>query len=122
MATRDRGGFTLIECLVALLVLGVGALGAVGTMALAWRVEAAGDRAALVARLGGSALDSLRGVVAAGEGRCAALSGGVSDDRGARAIWVLTPSAAGQEVRLALSFRSLAGTSTDSAWTFIPCR
>jgi prepilin-type N-terminal cleavage/methylation domain-containing protein len=121
VATHESGGFTLIECLVALLVLAVGALGAVGTIALAWRMEEAGDRAARVARLGGSVLDSLRGVVVAGDGRCDAVSGGTSDARNAGATWVLAPSAGGREVMLTLWFRSLGGTATDSAWTFIPC-
>jgi len=120
---RDGGGFTTIECLVALIVFAIGVLGAAGTMALAWRAEVAGERAALAARLGGSVLDSLRGAVAADGGRCDQLVGGESDGpRGIRAAWALIPSAAGRETILRLSFRSLAVTATDTAWTFIPCR
>lgn len=120
---RDGDGFTTVECLVALIVFAVGVLGTAGAMALAWRAETAGERAALAARLGGSLLDSLRGVVVADGGRCDGLSGGGSDGpRGIRATWSVVPSAAGRETILTLSFRSLAGTATDTAWTFIPCR
>ena len=122
MVRDGGGGFTTVECLVALIVFAVGVLGAAGTMALAWRAEMAGERAALAARLGGSVLDSLRGVVVADGGRCDQLAGGVSDGpHGIRAAWAVLPSASGREAILTLSFRSLAVTATDTAWTFIPC-
>ena len=119
---RNGRGFTTIECLVALIVFAIGVLGAAGTMALAWRAETAGERAALAARLGGSVLDSLRGVVVADGGRCDRLVGGESDGpHGIRAAWAVIPSAAGRETILRLSFPSLAAAVTDTAWTFIPC-
>ena len=123
MARNDTVGFTTIECLVALVVFAVGVLGAAGTMALAWRIEMAGERAAVAARIGGSLLDSLRGVVTAGEGHCVGLSGGAQQGpHGTRAGWTTAPATGGLEVSLTLSFRSLAATSTDTVWTFIPCR
>ena len=118
----DDHGFSTIECLVALLVLSVGLLGAAGTMALAWRAEAAGERAGLAAGLAGWVLDSLQAHTLSDQGRCDGLrSGSATGDRGTRANWAATPSRGGREIRLTLVYRSLVATATDSGWEFIPC-
>jgi hypothetical protein len=119
---RDDIGLTTIECLVALVVFAVGVLGAAATIALALRAEAAGAHAATAARLAGTVLDSLRGVLDAQGGRCSAVaSGSAMGTPGTGARWEVSPAVGGQEVNLVLSFPSVGRVSAETAWTFLPC-
>lgn len=123
MSGARVSGFSTIEAMVALVVFAVGVLGAAGTMAVAWRAEMAGERAATVSRLAGTVLDSLRNEVIHGEGRCDRLSGGLDSGRhDTSARWNTMVSPGGREIWLAVSFISLRTQASDTVWTFLPCR
>jgi hypothetical protein len=123
MIVRDNDGLTTVECLIALLILAIGVLGSAATTALALRAEAAGERAATAARLVGSVLDSLRGVVAAGGGRCSGVgSGSVTGTHGTAGRWAVAQTAGGREVALVLAFPAMGRVRAETAWTFLPCR
>lgn len=97
-----RSGFTLVEVIVAIVVLGVGVLGVAATASLAARVlrQAEADEGAATAAA--ALLDSLlsRGVPAAGE----------RVDGPYRLRWTTTASdTAAAEVRLTVEYRA-AGT------------
>lgn len=118
-----RNGFSTVEVMVALVLFTAGVLGAGGMMALAWRAELTGERAAVAARLAGSILDSLRASVIDGQGRCDRLQpGSESLAHGTFAAWTSRGSAAGREVVVRLAFSSLAAPVEDTVWTFVPCR
>src|SRR5262245_60951921 len=109
-----RNGFSTVEALIALVVFSIGALGAAGAMALAWRAELAGEGAAEASRAVGSVLDSLRTSVVGGNGRCDLLSSG-SETAPHRVTlsWSAEPSAGGREIYLSLAFPALAAPVTD---------
>ncbi|HEV8265219.1 MAG TPA: prepilin-type N-terminal cleavage/methylation domain-containing protein [Gemmatimonadales bacterium] len=59
-ARRDQGGFTIVEVLIAILVLTVGLLGLVTTSALVTRMIARGQRSAEAAAFAARRLERLR--------------------------------------------------------------
>ncbi len=118
-----RSGFSTVEVLMALVVFAIGALGAAGSMALAWRAELAGESAAVAARAAGSVLDSLRAEVTAGAGRCDRLTSGwrIASQQ-VTLDWSTAPAGGGREIYLGLSLPSIAAAASDTVWTFIACR
>jgi hypothetical protein len=107
--------------LVALVILSIGVLGSLGTMALAWRADRAGAHLAAVAQSTGSLLDSLRGVTVAPGGSCAGAAAGRDSSEGADLRWSRRPARGGQEVTVALSISLLSSVSLDTVWSFLPC-
>jgi prepilin-type N-terminal cleavage/methylation domain-containing protein len=86
--TRRRG-FTLVEVVVALTVLAVGLLGAVGTLLAAQRALLSAERLHLAGQAGAGVADSLLAERAAGAGRLDAEWGALrwsADDGGVRII------------------------------------
>jgi len=68
-SSRERGGFTLVEVLVALTILAVGLLGSVGTLLVARRALISAERLHLAGQAGVAVADSLLAARAAGAGR-----------------------------------------------------
>lgn len=102
-----RRGFTLIEVLVALVILEVGILGVVGTLVLASRTLA---RASLLERSVGqveSVLDSLADSRTSGAGEFAAPGGVLS--------WSLAPDGTAS-----VTFQGEVGGVSFAVWTFLP--
>lgn len=117
------GGFTIIECLVALVVFSVGVLAAAGTTALALRAVLEGEGAAAAAGLARSTLDSLRFQVASAGGECsAAASGSASGPRGTTVDWALTAALHGRSLRLVVAFPTVRGRHADTLWSHLSCR
>jgi prepilin-type N-terminal cleavage/methylation domain-containing protein len=115
-------GFSIIECLVALVVFAVGVLGAAGTIALAERSGAEGARAVAAAELALVTLDSLRVASAAGHG-CSALAPGVWSGReGTTAQWTIFSTSSGVDVRLVVAYPTVRGNRADTLWSAFPCR
>jgi prepilin-type N-terminal cleavage/methylation domain-containing protein len=112
----NRDGLTLAECLVALVLLAVGIMGATGVVAAAWRVERAGDDAALAARRLVSVADSLAGV-----GSCAAIRAGSATWDRVTVAWAVALRAGHADVKLTVVIPTPAGTRSDTAPIRVPC-
>ena len=103
----SRRGFTLIEVMVALVILEVGLLGVVGTLVLASRTLA---RASLLERSVGqveSVLDSLAESRTSGMGELAAQGGVLS--------WTVA-----LDGTASVKFQSEVGVVSFEVWTFLP--
>lgn len=112
-----------MECLVALTVFTVGALGAAGTMALGIRTAASGTHAAAAARLAAEALEALRHRLRLGHQACAVLApGSLTGPSGEALSWALTPAAGGVGVRLVITYATPAGQHIDSIRGFLRCQ
>jgi hypothetical protein len=112
-----------VECLVALIVFSLGALGAAGTAALGVRAFATGTHAALVARLAGETVSGLRHQLRIGHQSCAAVSAGsLVGASGETVNWTLTPADRGVDITLALGYRIPVGQHTDTIHGFLPCQ
>ena len=116
-------GVSTIECLIALVVFTIGALGSVGTVALGLRTAAEGAAAASSARLAAGVLDSLRAEVESGGKQCSVVSAGSSHGpHQVESRWQLTALPGGQQVELLVHYRAARGDHVDTLRDFLPCR
>jgi prepilin-type N-terminal cleavage/methylation domain-containing protein len=119
------GGFTLVELMLALVVLTVGVLALVGSSAMAGRMIGRGGRATAVAQLANGRADQLRQVAAGTSPRCAGLTDGSATSAGGVAEdWAVlgVPGDSTRDVRLRLAYRVPAGPRTDTVMLTLDCR
>ena len=119
---RSEGGFTLVEVMIAIMVLTVGLLGLVGTAALVTRMIARGQRSAVTAAFTQRVIEEQR------LRACTVRDNGFLDlNRGstrlARATWTWTaPSATTFRLQVSTVYTTQAGrTRTDLTETTISC-
>jgi len=115
--TRDNAGFTIIEILVAIIVLTIGLLGLVSTAGLVTRMIGQGQRYTVASTLASERFEILRaeGCPAAGTG---------SETRGTYGItWTVTAVAGGKgrQIAAAVTSRTTRGTRTDNFTTTQLC-
>lgn len=119
----DIRGFSIIECLVALTLVSIGALGAAATGAYALRTVGEGNRAVRAARLLSAQTGQLRLRVRQAGGSCLALSGGqASGADGVQLAWQVSPGPGGQHLALVASFPTARGQHADTTPGFLACR
>lgn len=117
MAEPERG-FTLVEIVIALLVLSVGLLGLAATAALTTRMVAQGQRHSNTAALANGRLETLHAT------SCGSMAGGSERVGRVRLTWQVMASHGGRarDVILAVSSPTGAGRRTDRFETVIACR
>lgn len=76
-----RGGFSLVEVIVSMLILALGALALVASSAVIARQLAEGAQMTVAATLAQSRLESLRAI------ECSAVQGGTAEQRGVGESW-----------------------------------
>ncbi|HTS89812.1 MAG TPA: hypothetical protein VMG41_15065 [Gemmatimonadales bacterium] len=120
---RAERGFSTVECLVAVTLVSVGVLGALGTLSAAIRLGHRGDHAAAGARLLVETMGRLQADLGRANGRCAPLAGdgAVWAGSGERVDWSLVPVAGGLTVRLTLAYPTESREVSDTSWSFLPC-
>lgn len=112
---HPRPGLTLVEVLVALVLLAVGALGVASTSALSARLFATGSAIERSAAALGAVVDSLRGE------RCAALIGGSTPSAGGTVTWsVMRPPRVAQ-LRVTVTPTPTARVAPFAVETLLPC-
>jgi len=96
-----RHAFTLLEVLVALMLLGVGILGLSASSSLVSRMIGDGARLSLAATIATTRLEQLRAIP------CASAMSGTAVTRGIEERWSVAPmgsSSAAREVQIAVSY------------------
>lgn len=116
METRARRGLTLIEIVVAILILSVGALALAGSSALMVRRMAESARGAAAASVARSRLESSFATP------CTALSGGGELILGVRSDWSVAGSVNSAEIRQRVTYPTRHGAHTDDFLTAAPCK
>lgn len=81
-----RAGFTLVELVVAIVILSVGLLGLASTAAVVTRQMGGGAQQTIAANLATARFESLRA------GGCTALAGGTQKTRGLTEVWTVSTS------------------------------
>ena len=118
-------GFTLVEVMLAILVLSVGVLALVGSSAMATRMIGRGARLTEVANQVRSRAEALRREAAATTPRCGRLADGSAGSPGpVLERWTVLGAAgdAAQDVRLTLDYRVPGGSRTDTVTLTLDCR
>jgi prepilin-type N-terminal cleavage/methylation domain-containing protein len=113
--TRRQPGFTLIELVIAIVLLSVGAIALAGCAAAITRqmtVSARRSRAAMIARSRAEESQSRP---------CSALTGGSEELQGIRSDWDVSTSSVSAELGQQVEYRSLFGQRMDMYRTAAPC-
>ena len=119
--TNERG-FTLVEVLMAVIVLGVGVTALVGSSALVTRMVGRGKSETLAAQAANQRIDSLRVAAYSTATHCTALaSGGPLTTNGIRERWIVSVANKVASVSDTVTHRVARGTHTDVLTTRIEC-
>lgn len=118
-AARPRRGSTLVEMLVAMMIISVGILGLSSGAMLVTRLMGGGARQALVANTVQAHLEKLRA------SSCASLTGGQDTVRGVITRWTVTSVTRGVDVAVTAQYALAGGRAgtlhTQSYKTIFPC-
>jgi prepilin-type N-terminal cleavage/methylation domain-containing protein len=121
---RSTAGFTIVEVLMAVVVLGVGVVAMAGSSALVTRMIGRGQRATRAGQVAAQRLDSLRLIAFKTTPHCTqVVNGGPVSTLGVTQSWaVTTPNAKSRQVTLTLTYKNAAGkTHTDVVTSIIGC-
>ncbi len=123
---HDDRGFTVVEIMVAVLVLLVGVTALVGSSALVSRQVGRGRIITLANQMATQKLDELRALGAQnrGAGRCTDAgfaNGGPTTARGVTLQWVVAGTGGTRTVRVDASYPVRGGTSSFSLETTVGC-
>ena len=110
-----RRGFTLIELMVAIVVLTIGLLGLASSAAVVTRQIGGGAQMSLAANMAQARFEALRSQ------DCATLVGGSATARGITEVWTVTAVTRAREVTDTVKFTTTRGQSTHAYRTMIPC-
>ncbi|HXE58144.1 MAG TPA: prepilin-type N-terminal cleavage/methylation domain-containing protein [Gemmatimonadales bacterium] len=123
MTRRAESGFTLVEVLVAVVVLAIGILGLVGTSAVVTRMVGQGKRTTNAAQVAGRRVEALRQLAKTTTPPCTALaSGSATLGGGVSEQWVVSGSGRSRTVRAIVRYPGGRGrTLTDTVTTIIFC-
>lgn len=124
MGCRPVSGFTLVETVLALLLLVVGVLAFLGSSAMATRMIGWGRWATLASHVATARLDGLRRLAASTSPPCAhpQLTGGSASTGGIRERWELGAAGNARPITLELEYRTPGGFIRDTLLTAVVCR
>lgn len=120
---RTESGFTLVEVLVAVVVLGVGITALVSSSAMVTRMIGRGQMETRAAQLASKRLETLRRVAYSTSPKCTSggfVNGGPLTSQGVTESWQIT-GATPRTVTVTVSYRTVRGTHTDVLTTRIWC-
>ena len=117
---RDRRGFTLVELIVAIMILVVGLLALAGTSALITRQMGTGARTTVAATVAQARLDFFASMDCTQLAIGGATTTGTSSGRGVTERWVVTD---GNDVKYVTDTVRIAGQTRPLVYhSVIPCR
>ena len=118
----DERGLTIVETLIAVVMLAIGVLALAGTGASVIRMLADGRRTAAAAQVAASRIEVLRRIARSTNPPCGALSGGSAPAPGTMLeAWAITSVGPARLVVATVTYRSSRGLRTDTVATAIGC-
>ena len=117
-------GWTLVEVLIAVVILGVGILALTGSSAVVTRMIGRGKMETQAAVTASRRMEGLRRLAASTSPRCRAAefaSGGPALDGGLLTSWTVAPSGGTRRVRVRVTYLTLRGPRSAVLETSIPC-
>lgn len=119
----DRRGVSTVECLVALTILTIAALGNAASSVYAVRTIGEGNRTVRAARLLSAQTGRLRLAVRLAGGSCQPLTGGlIPGSHGEQLVWQAGPVPGGQVLTYVVSFPTVRGQYVDTTFGFLACQ
>jgi prepilin-type N-terminal cleavage/methylation domain-containing protein len=117
-----RSGFTIVEVLVAVMVLGVGVVALAGSAAVATRMIGRGKSDTRAAQLATQQAEVLRLTAYSTTPRCTNLAnGGPQTTDHVTLSWTVTVNGTGRTVQVSASYAAPGGTHTEVLTTYIEC-
>jgi prepilin-type N-terminal cleavage/methylation domain-containing protein len=113
---RNRRGFTLVELVVAILVITIGVIGLASTAGAVTRQMGGGRRMLVASSVARTRLEWLAAQ------NCTTLANGSATTRGVAESWTVTPGTRSVNVQLGVTYVTTRGNRTQSYSTWIPCR
>ena len=120
---RAETGFTLVEVLVAVVVLSIGVIALVSSAAMVTRMIGRGKMETRAAQVASRRLETLRRVAYSTSPRCTAggfANGGPQTTQGVTETWRLTGTSP-RTVTVTVSYATSYGTHTDVLTTLVDC-
>jgi prepilin-type N-terminal cleavage/methylation domain-containing protein len=121
---RAQAGFSIVEVLVALLVLGIGILGLSGSSAMITRMIGRGKAETHAAVAASRRVEMLRQAAHSSTPRCTAAdfaSGGPLIQDGLTESWTITPAGPVRRVRVTVTYLTVQGTRSAVLETAVAC-
>jgi prepilin-type N-terminal cleavage/methylation domain-containing protein len=121
---EPHAGFTLIEVMIAVVILSVGIIALVGSSSLVTRMIGQGKRSSAAVQVAASRLEKLRGVSRSTSPLCqdpAFASGGPITTRGVAESWVVPATGTSRTVLAIVTYSRVGGTVTDTLLTVVRC-
>lgn len=121
---QSRSGLTLVEVLIAVIVLGVGIVALAGSSAMVTRMIGRGKAETHAAEAASRQMEILRQAASSTSPRCAAstfASGGPVLTDGATESWVVPASGRVRRVRVTVTYLTVRGTRSAVLETGIEC-
>ena len=113
--TRARRGFTVIEMIIAIIVMAVGVMGLAGTARYVAMQMGNGSTQTVAATFATKISDSLSAR------RCAAIAGGSATKRGVTITWTVADSSRTKWVTEQVQYKTKSGPKTLNYLTVIQC-
>jgi type IV pilus assembly protein PilV len=113
---KSRRGFTILEVIVAIVILSMGILGLAGTAASVTRMVGSSDRYAQATALATQRFEIMRGT------SCATMGGGSSTQGRYTVAWTVADVTNGKQVTITVTAPSTRGTRTHTFTQIISCQ
>jgi prepilin-type N-terminal cleavage/methylation domain-containing protein len=122
---RSTSGFTLVEVVVAIVILGVGVIALVGSSAMVTRMIGRGQVETRAAQAASRRFEALRLAAYSSTPRCTAgafASGGPVTTNGITESWAVPPLGTVRSVQVNVTYRTVRGPRTATFLSKIECR
>lgn len=122
---QPTGGFTLVEVLIAVMMLGVGVVAMAGSSAAVTRMISRGQMATRASQVASQRLEALRLLAYSTDPRCTSgqFAGGTATNPiGVKEKWVIVASGSSRTITDSVTYNTGRGrTHTDALTTVIEC-
>ncbi len=122
--TSGRSGFTLVEVMIAVVILSVGVIALVGSSSLVTRMIGQGKRTSAAVQVATSRLEALRAASRSTTPLCldpGFASGGPVTTQGMTESWVVPPAGTSRTVLAIVTYSRASGLVTDTLLTVVRC-